>query len=114
MSPLILLIIVLVILLLCVAALIINHLFGGRMANSDNGVVVHVAKWKAAEVAEVPPIEEEVEKKPSSKHRERADVEIKPPEVLPTPVIVHSNKAEVRKKLRRNMMKSEIWNRIWS
>lgn len=83
------------------------------MANSDNGVVVHVAKWKAAEVVEVPPIEE-VEKKPSSKHRERADVEIKPPEVLPTPVIVHSNKAEVRKKLRRNMMKSEIWNRIWS
>lgn len=114
MSPLGLLIIVTVILLVCVGLLVFNHLVGKKMMNAQSGVVVHVEKWKekpVEEKKEEPPVEVET---PAPKKRERTNMEIKPPEVVETPPVEKNHKAEVRKRLRKNMMKSQIWNRIWS
>jgi hypothetical protein len=115
MSPLTLLLIVLFALLVLLALVIFNHRISQRMINAQAGMVIRIEKLKEKpkEPENPPPVEEEAEKQ-ASKPRERTHLEIKPSEEAIIIPAEKNHKAENRRKLRRNMMKSEIWNRIWS
>jgi len=115
MSPFTLLLIVLLILIVFVGLLIFNHLVQQRMINSESGLLVYVEKMKEKPVeAEPSPVEEQVEEKPTSKPRERTNIENKPSEDHTPAVVEKKSSAEIRRKLRKSIMSNEIWNRIWS